>query len=340
MKIEELIITANMLMATNKGLLAMDESTGTCDKRFKDIGIPQTVSYRRAYRELIVTTPNLADGLSGAILFDETIYQETSDGISFVEILQKAGIIPGIKVDEGTVPIDGFPGEVVTVGLDTLRERLDRYQTFGMRFAKWRAVIKIDRDKPSIDCIEQNMYRLATYAAYCHEAGIVPIVEPEVLMDGDHTIEECFNATEKAIKSLFIELEKQKVDIRAVILKPNMVLSGKDAIVQASIEDVAEATVTCLLQNVPSVVAGIAFLSGGQPAELATARLNEMHIKYHKKMPWPLTFSYSRAVQQPALEAWAGKDENVKDAQKLLYRRIKLNNLARMGQYCQELEQF
>jgi fructose-bisphosphate aldolase class I len=267
MKIESLIDIAQTLMSGGKGLLAMDESTLTCNKRFKEAAIPQTIEFRRAYRQLIVTTPGLNNFLSGAILFDETIHQATDEGVPFVEVLQKAGIIPGIKVDEGTVALAGFPGEVITLGLDTLRERLSRYYELGMRFAKWRAVLKIDIGKPSNGCIEANMHQLARYAALCHEAGIVPIVEPEVIMDGAHCIQECYNVTEKALKCLFTELDKQMVDLRAVILKPNMILSGKDALKQAGIEEVAEATVTCLLKNVPAIIPGIAFLSGDSAFE-------------------------------------------------------------------------
>jgi len=339
MKTEELINTATALMAGDKGLLAMDESTGTCNKRFEEVGIPQTVEYRRAYRELIVTTPDLGTCLSGAILYDETIYQSTKKGDLFIDVLKKAGIIPGIKVDEGTVNMANFPGEKITEGLDGLRQRLEKYYDLGARFAKWRAVITINEDTPTKGSIEANMHELARYAALCQENGIVPIVEPEVLMDGDHSIKKCQKVTEKVLKTLFKQLEKQKVDLRGIILKPNMVLPGLKSPKQASIDKVAKATVSTLLKCVPPTVPGIAFLSGGQPAELATAHLNAMHVKYKGKLPWALTFSFARAIQQPAMETWKGLDKNVKAAQKLLYERASLDNAARRGEYTPDMEQ-
>jgi len=335
---KELIATAKALMAGNKGLLAMDESTSTCNKRFAEAGIPQTVEYRRAYRELIVTTPNLGDVLSGAILYDETIYQSTKDGVLFIDKLKEAGIIPGIKVDEGTVDLAGFPGEKITQGLDGLRERLAKYYELGARFAKWRAVITIDKDIPSKGAIEANMHELARYAALCQEANIVPIVEPEVLMDGDHSMKKCQKVTEKVLKVLFKELESQRVDLRAIILKPNMVVPGLASSDQESINKVAKATINCLLKSVPAIVPGIAFLSGGQSAELATAHLNAMHVKYKGELPWALTFSFARAIQQPAMELWKGLDENVAEAQKMLYHRASLDNAARKGEYTPEME--
>lgn len=335
---KELIATAKALMAGNKGLLAMDESTSTCNKRFAEAGIPQTIEYRRAYRELIVTTPNLGDVLSGAILYDETIYQSTKDGVLFIDKLKEAGIIPGIKVDEGTVDLAGFPGEKITQGLDGLRERLAKYYELGARFAKWRAVITIDKNIPSKGAIEANMHELARYAALCQEAGIVPIVEPEVLMDGDHGIKKCFKVTEKVLNALFKQLAAQRVDLRGIILKPNMVLPGLASDKQESINKVAKETVTCLLKAVPAIVPGIAFLSGGQSAELASAHLNAMHVKYKGKLPWALTFSFARAIQQPAMELWKGLDENVAEAQKMLYHRASLDNAARKGEYTPELE--
>jgi fructose-bisphosphate aldolase class I len=335
---KELIVTAKALMAGNKGLLAMDESTSTCNKRFAEAGIPQTVEYRRAYRELIVTTPNLGDVLSGAILYDETIYQSTKDGVLFIDVLKQAGIIPGIKVDEGTVDLAGFPGEKITQGLDGLRERLAKYYQLGARFAKWRAVITIDKNIPSKGAIEANMHELARYAALCQEAGIVPIVEPEVLMDGDHSIKKCFKVTEKVLNVLFKQLAEQRVDLRGIILKPNMVLPGLASDKQEGINKVAKETVTCLLKAVPAIVPGIAFLSGGQSAELATAHLNAMHVKYKDKLPWALTFSFARAIQQPAMEIWKGLDENVAEAQKTLYHRASLDNAARKGVYTPEME--
>jgi len=338
MKNIELIRTAEALMADNKGLLAMDESIASCNRRFREVGIPETEEYRRAYRELIVTTPQLSECLSGAILFDETVYQSTKDGILFVDALKNAGVIPGIKVDEGLVSLAGFPGEKITAGLDTLRDRLVHYQMLGLRFAKWRAVINIGDDIPRSGAIQANMHLLARYAALCQEAGIVPIVEPEVLMDGSHSIQKCFEVTERVLGILFRQLVSQRVDLKGVILKPNMILPGIKSAQHVTDEDVAEATMSCLLQNVPAIVPGIAFLSGGQSARLATSRLNAMHVKFDGKLPWALTFSYSRAVQQPALEFWKGKTENVAGAQMLLYQRLKLNKMARSGRYVESME--
>jgi len=335
---KELGSTVQAMMAGDKGLLAMDESNPTCHKRFAALGIPQTEGARHAYRELIVTTPGLGEAISGAILYDETIRQKTKDGRLFVDVLNEAGIIPGIKVDEGAKPLAGFPGEKVTEGLDGLRGRLGAYYQLGARFAKWRAVITIDKGLPTNGCLEANAHALARYAAICQEIGIVPIVEPEVIMDGNHTIEHCAEVTESALVMLFGQLYTQRVDLHYTILKPNMVLSGKDCPQQASVKEVAEATVGCLLQAVPVAIPGIAFLSGGQPAELASARLNAMHVRFRSKMPWALTFSFSRAVQQPCLELWAGKDENVAAAQKALYKRAKLNSAARRGEYTPEME--
>ena len=338
MKTQELIDTVTALFAGDKGLLAMDESTTTCNKRFAEVGIPQTVEYRRAYRELIVTTPDLGKCLSGAILYDETIYQSTKDGVLFIDILKQAGIVPGIKVDEGTTDLAGFPGEKISLGLDGLRERLAKYFELGARFAKWRAVITISGGTPTMGCIEANMHTLARYAALCQEAGIVPIVEPEVLMDGSHNLKQCFDVTKKVQHVLFDQLFSQNVNLETLILKPNMILPGSDSHEQASIDEVAEATVKCLLQCVPAAVPGIAFLSGGQPPEMATAHLNAMHVMYKGRLPWALTFSFARAIQQPALEIWKGKDENVEKAQKILYYRAGLNNAANRGEYKPEME--
>jgi fructose-bisphosphate aldolase class I len=338
MRTQELIDTVTALFAGDKGLLAMDESTTTCNKRFAEVGIPQTVEYRRAYRELIVTTPGLGKCLSGAILYDETIYQSTKDGVLFIDILKQAGIVPGIKVDEGTTDLAGFPGEKISLGLDGLRERLAKYYELGARFAKWRAVITISPGTPTMGCIEANMHTLARYAALCQEAGIVPIVEPEVLMDGPHDLKRCFAVTEKVQQVLFDQLFSQNVNLEALILKPNMILPGSDSHEQAGIDEVAEATVRCLLQSVPAAVPGIAFLSGGQPPEMATAHLNAMHVQYKDRLPWALTFSFARAIQQPALEIWKGKDENVEQAQKMLYHRAGLNNAANRGEYKPEME--
>jgi fructose-bisphosphate aldolase, class I len=333
----ELIPTVRAMTTAGKGLLAMDESNPTCHKRFAALGIPQTEEARRAWRELIVTTPGLGEAISGAILFDETLYQKTRSGRPFVECLQKAGIVPGIKVDASAHALAGFPGEKVTEGLDGLRGRLKTYFELGARFAKWRAVIIIGEGIPTQGCLQANAHALARYAALCQEAGIVPIVEPEVLMDGAHTLQRCAEETEEALVTLFGQLFEQRVDLRATILKPNMVLPGSDCPVQDSVEAVADATVRVLLKTVPHAIPGVAFLSGGQSPELATARLNAMHVQY-PKTPWAVTFSYSRATQQPALDLWRGKDENVEAAQKALYHRAKLNGLAQRGEYKPEME--
>jgi len=339
MRTGELIATATALMAGDKGLLAMDESTATANKRFEEAGIPQTIEYRRAYRELIVTTPNLGKCLSGAILFDETIYQSTEKGVLFIDILKKAGIIPGIKVDESTVDMANFPGEKITEGIDGLRQRLVKYYELGARFAKWRAVITIGENTPTRGNIEANMHLLARYAALCQENNIVPIVEPEVLMDGDHSLKKCAKVTTKVLDVLFKQLERQRVNLQATILKPNMVLPGTRNSKPVSVEKAAKTTVEVLMKSVPATLAGIAFLSGGQSPEEATAHLNEMHVKYKGKLPWPLTFSFARAIQQPAMDIWRGDDKNVKAAQKLLYKRASLDNAARRGEYKPEMEE-
>jgi fructose-bisphosphate aldolase class I len=338
MPTQDLIETARALMVEGKGLLAMDESMPTIGHRFEKEGIPNTEENRRAYRELIVTTPGIGNCLSGAILFDETVHQSTKNGIPFIEVLEGAGVIPGIKVDEGAVDLAGFPGEKITLGLDTLRERLAAYRGKRLRFAKWRAVITIGSDIPSKGCIRANTHELARYAALCQEAGIVPIVEPEVLMDGQHDIELCFAVTKSVLQELFMQLDDQRVDLRGLILKPNMVLPGKDSTKQAGIDEVAKATVTCLLESVPAAVPGIAFLSGGQSPQDATAHLNAMHVLYHDILPWALTFSFSRAIQDPELHCWHGREENVKEAQQILYERMLLNSLARKGEYNPERE--
>jgi fructose-bisphosphate aldolase class I len=338
MNAQELTQTVRALLAGDKGLLAMDESIPTCHKRFAALGIPQTKEARRAYRELIVTTPGLGEAISGAILFDETIRQKTKDGRLFVDVLKQAGIVPGIKVDEGAKDMAGFPGEKITEGLDGLRGRLTEYFKQGARFAKWRAVITIGDGIPTEGCIEANGNALARYAALCQEAGLVPIVEPEVLMDGAHTLERCAEVTEEALVTLFGQLHAQRIDLRFMLLKPNMVLPGKGCSRQESVEEVADATVTCLLKTVPAAVPGVAFLSGGQSCELASARLNAMNARFKSKMPWALTFSFSRAVQQPALEIWAGKAGNIAAAQKALYHRAKCNSAARRGEYTAAME--
>ena len=304
---QELIATAKAMVAEGKGLLAMDESTPTCNKRFEKVGIPQTEEARRSYRELIVTTPGLGEFISGVILYDETIRQSRKDGTPFVKVITDAGIMPGIKVDTGAKDMAGHPGEKITEGLDGLRGRLAEYSQMGARFAKWRAVITISDAIPSRGCIEANSHALARYAALCQEAGLVPIVEPEVLMDGEHTLERCFEVTEEVLRTVFNQLYTQRVALEGMILKPNMVLPGKDCPKQDSVEEVADATVTCLLRAVPAAVPGIAFLSGGQPDELASARLNAMNVRFKSRLPWALAFSFARAIQQPALEIWKGR---------------------------------
>ncbi len=325
--------TIEQLFANGKGLLAMDESTGTCNKRFAAAGIPQTVEMRRKYRELIVTTPGLNESIGGAILYDETIHQQTKDGIPLIDILIKAGIIPGIKVDTGAKAMAGFPKEKVTEGLDGLRERLEEYKELGARFAKWRGVITIGDGIPTTACIKANVHALTRYAALCQEAGIVPIVEPEVLMIGNHTIQHCFDVTEQVLKALFYQLYQYKIDIEGMILKPNMVIAGIESANQNTIDEVAEATVNCLLASVPATMPAIAFLSGGQSPEDAAAHLNAIHTKFKDRLPWIVTFSFARAIQQPALDVWKGQNANIEEAQKLLYRRAKLDAAARLGEY-------
>jgi fructose-bisphosphate aldolase class I len=338
MNLQLLKDTATTLFADGKGLLAMDESIPTCNKRFAALGIPQTVEARRAYRELIVTTPKLGDCIGGAILFDETIRQQKSDGTPFIKILIQAGIVPGIKVDKGAKDLAGRPGEKVTEGLDGLRDRLAEYFQMGARFAKWRAVITIGDGIPSHGCIEANAQALARYAALCQEAGLVPVVEPEVLMDGAHTLERCFQVTDEVLLEVFKQLNSQGVILEGMILKPNMVVPGLACVKQNTVEEVADATVTCFLRTVPAAVPAIAFLSGGQSAELASARLNAMNVRFKSRLPWALSFSFSRAIQQPALELWKGQDANVVVAQQALYHRALLNQEARRGQYSPAME--
>jgi len=333
MKSQGLRDTAMMLFADNKGLLAMDESNPTCNRRFACLGIPQTEETRRAYRELIVTTPGLSECIGGAILYDETIRQQTQDGTSFVKVLVNAGIIPGTKVDMGAKELAGYPGERVTEGLDGLRDRLAEYFQMGVRFAKWRAVIAIGDGLPSRGCIEANAHALARYAALCQEAGLVPVVEPEVLMDGEHTLEQCCEVTDKVLRTVFSEMFAQRVMLEGMILKPNMVLPGLACTMQGSVEEVADTTVNCLLRAVPAAVPAIAFLSGGQSAELASARLNAMNVRFKSRLPWALAFSFARAIQHPALELWKGQEANVLVAQQALYHRARCNQAARRGEY-------
>ena len=316
----------------------MDESNPTCNKRFAKVGIPQTVEARRAYRELIVTTPSLGESISGAILYDETIRQQKKDGTPFVKVITEAGIIPGIKVDIGAKDLAGHPGEKITEGLDGLRDRLGEYAAMGARFAKWRAVIAIGDGIPSRGCIEANAQALARYAALCQEAGLVPVVEPEVLMEGAHTLERCCEVTEEVLRTVFHQLYAQRVMLEGMILKPNMVLPGLTCPKQESVEEVADATVTCLLRTVPAAVPGVAFLSGGQSAELASARLNAMNVRFKSRLPWALAFSFARAIQQPALEIWRGQEANVPAAQHALYHRARCNRAARRGAYDAAME--
>ncbi len=334
----DLVATAQAMMQAGKGILAMDESTPTNSRRFAKLGIPQTVDARRAWRELILTTPGLGDYISSAILYDETIRQATADGTPFLMVLAKAGIVPGIKVDAGAKELAAHPGEKVTEGLDRLRERLAEYRNMGARFAKWRAVIAIGKEIPSRACLEANAHGLARYAALCQEAGIVPIVEPEVLMDGDHTLQRCAEVTEAALHAVFEQLYRQAVFLEGMILKPNMVLSGADCPVQAGVEEVADATVNVLLRAVPAAVPGVAFLSGGQSAELASLRLNAMNVRWRGKAPWVLTFSFSRAIQQPAMELWRGDASQVAAAQRVLHHRALCNGMARRGEYRPDTE--
>jgi fructose-bisphosphate aldolase class I len=339
MNLQMLRDTAQALVAGDKGLLAMDESTPTCNKRFASLGIPQTVEARRAYRELIVTTPRLGECIGGAILFDETIRQKTSDGTPFIKVLIEAGITPGIKVDTGAKELAGRPGEKVTEGLDGLRDRLTEYVRMGARFAKWRAVIAIGDGIPSQGCIEANAQALARYAALCQEAELVPVVEPEVLMDGDHALERCYEVTEKVLREVFCQLYTQRVMLEGMILKPNMVLPGSACPKQEALDEVADATVNCLLRAVPAAVPAIAFLSGGQSPELASARLNAMNVRFKSRLPWALAFSFARAIQQPALELWKGQEANVFAAQQALVHRARYNQAARRGEYSQAMEQ-
>lgn len=334
----ELVDTAHRMMNNGKGLLAMDESTPTCNKRFAELGIPQTEATRRAWRELIITTPGLADSIGGAILYDETIHQRCADGTPFVKVLTDAGIVVGIKVDTGAKALAGHTGEKVTEGLDGLRERLQAYAALGARFAKWRAVIAIGSGLPSAACIAVNAHALARYAALCQEAGLVPVVEPEVLMTGDHTLQRCADVSAQVLHEVFEQLHVQCVLLEGMILKPSMLLPGLNCSHQDSIDEVADATVTGLLRAVPAAVAGVAFLSGGQSAELASARLNAMNLRFKSRLPWALTFSFARAIQQPALEIWRGEPGNVAQAQHALQHRAACNRAARLGEYAAAMD--
>ena len=333
MDTQRLVATARALVSGDRGLLAMDESTPTCDKRFAKLGIPTTEAMRRAYRDMIVTTPNLGRCISGAILYDETIRQHTLAGVPFAQALERSGIVPGIKVDAGARPLAGFADEVATEGLDGLRERLAEYAAMGARFAKWRAVIKIGPSIPSLGCVEANAHGLARYAGLCQEAGLVPIVEPEVLMDGDHTLERCREVIESTLQVVFDQLRAQRVLLEGVLLKPNMIVPGADAADQASVDAVADTTVGCFLRVVPAAIPGIAFLSGGQASKRASAHLNAMNLRFRGRMPWALAFSFARAIQQPALQIWGGQAANVGAAQQALSHRADCNRAARRGDY-------
>jgi fructose-bisphosphate aldolase class I len=316
----------------------MDESNPTCNKRFAALGIPQTEEARHAYRELIVTTKGLGESISGAILYDETIRQKKKDGTPFIKIIADAGIIPGIKVDIGAKDMAGHPGEKITEGLDGLRERLTEYFSMGARFAKWRAVIAIGEGLPSRGCIKANAQALARYAALCQEAGLVPVVEPEVLMDGNHTLDRCREVTENVLHSVFNHLYTQGMLLEGMLLKPNMVLPGLTCLKQETVEETADATVKSLLRTVPAAVPGIMFLSGGQSGKLASARLNAMNVRFKSRLPWALAFSFARALQQPALEIWRGEEKRVLAAQQALYHRAICNRAARRGEYNEEME--
>jgi fructose-bisphosphate aldolase class I len=336
---DELRRTARAMVAEGKGILAMDESHGSCEKRFKSVGIEFSEEMRRQYRQLLLTTPGLEEYVSGPILFDETIRQKTDDGMLFVKVVQDKGQIPGIKVDKGAHSLAGSSKEKVTEGLDGLRERIEEYYGIGARFAKWRAVIIIGEGIPTRQCYEANAHAMARYAALCQEGGLVPIVEPEVLIDGDHDIDTCEVVTEEIHRELFAQLYRHRVWLPGTVLKTSMVISGKECPQRAGVEEVAERTVQTLLRTVPAALAGVVFLSGGQTPEESTAHLNAMNRKYRGKLPWPLSFSYARAIQQPALSYWKGKPSNVMEAQKLVYQRAKFNGLAALGQYGEEMEQ-
>jgi fructose-bisphosphate aldolase class I len=324
------------MVTKGKGILAADESMGTIKRRFDSINVESNDSNRRAYREMLFTTPGIEEAISGVILFDETLRTKASDGTPFPKLLAKKGIFPGIKVDKGPVDIPSFPGEVVTEGLDGLRGRLSEYRELGAKFAKWRAVINIGDGVPTYTCLKANAHALARYASLCQEAGIVPIVEPEVLLDGNHSVERCEDVTEETLRITFAQLAEQRVYLEGMVLKPSMVVSGKDNPRQAGVEEVAERTIRCLRRAVPAAVPGIAFLSGGQTAVSATEHLNAMQNL--APLPWEVTFSYARALQDPALKAWKGQNANISAAQKIFYHRAKMNSAARNGKYTKEME--
>jgi fructose-bisphosphate aldolase, class I len=338
MRIHELEATAKALVARPKGILAADESNGTCDKRLKKVGVEGSPESRQAYRDLLFTTEALGEYVSGVILYDETIRQNGLGGLRFIEVLERQGIIPGIKVDTGAKDLAGFPGEKVTEGLDGLRERLAEYASLGARFTKWRAVITIGDGLPTRGCISANTHALARYAVLAQEAGLVPIVEPEVLIDGAHSIERCYEVTEETLKGVFAALYEQRAVLEHLLLKASMVISGTECERQAGVEEVARETLRCLKSAVPAALPGVVFLSGGQSDERATAHLNAMNAMSDKSVPWPLSFSYARALQQAALNLWRGKKENVTRAQKIFAHRARLNSLACLGRYSPEME--
>ena len=336
MDVQELEKVAEAIVADGKGILAADESDGTIKKRFDSIGVESSEETRRAYRELLFTTEGAEEFIGGVILFDETIRQKASDGTPFPRLLESKGIVPGIKVDKGAKPLALAEGETLTEGLDGLRERLAEYRELGARFAKWRAVITIGEEIPSEYCIWTNAHALARYAALCQEGGLVPIVEPEVLMDGDHTIERSFHVTSQTLHAVFTELRDQRVHPEGILLKPNMVLPGYESAEQVSDEEIAQQTIRCFRRHVPAAVPGIVFLSGGQSEEEATRRLNAINaLGPH---PWKVSFSYGRALQTAALKAWGGHEENIEAAQRAYYHRAKMNSAAQTGTYAPELE--
>jgi fructose-bisphosphate aldolase, class I len=334
---QELETVAQAMVAKGKGILAADESAGTIKRRFDSIKIESTEKTRQAYRDMLLTTKGIEEAISGVILFDETLRTTALDGTPFPQVLVKKGILPGIKVDKGPIEIPAFPGETVTEGLDGLRGRVKEYRELGAKFTKWRAVITIGEGIPTRTCLVENAHALARYAALCQEGGLVPIVEPEVLLDGNHSIERCEEVTEATLRITFANLLEQQVHLEGMILKPSMVVSGKDNPRQAGVEEVAERTIRVLKRTVPGAVPGIAFLSGGQSAVSATEHLNAMNRM--GPLPWQVSFSYARALQDPALKAWKGEPANVAAAQKIFYHRAKMNSAARSGSYTQQMEQ-
>ncbi len=340
MRVQEMEETARAMVAPGEGILAMDESTPTCGKRLQAVGVDNTEANRIAYRSMLLGTPGLGEYISGAILYDETIRQKTTDGTPFPERLKEQNILVGIKVDTGAKDLALHPGEKVTEGLDGLRERLAEYKEIGARFCKWRAVITIGETIPSRACIEANAHALARYAALCQDADLVPIVEPEVLINGAHSIETCYDVTVETQRTVFEQLYKQDTSFEAMVLKPSMVIPGKECPQQATVEQVAEETIRCLQHTVPAAVPGIAFLSGGQTDEQATQHLNAMNVMARQMdLPWRLTFSYARALQNAPLSTWKGEARYVKRAQKQLAHRARLNSLASKGEYSEEMEQ-